>query len=278
MAVLRDRLPAVLTIAGSDSGGGAGIQADLITFAAHGVFGTTAITAITAQNTVGVTRIDPVPVDGLRAQIEAVLDDIPIGAIKLGMLATAAHARCVAEILESIEDRPPIVVDPVMVSTSGARLLDDDAIRVIRNRLLPLAALATPNLAEAAVLASGGDPMDWARVAPCPILITGGDMPGSTVTDILVHRQRMRRWTGLRHALDGDGNVHGTGCTLASAVAARLALGAGLEDAIDGSIHWVRALVAGSVRLGAGARVLVRFPVGDPPPEKQANYAGDEES
>lgn len=247
-----------LTIAGSDSGGGAGIQADLKTFSCHGVFGMSAIAAITAQNTRGVTRVDPVPPEGLRAQLEAVLADLPVDAIKIGMLGSAAHVAVVAEVLAGMDARPPVVLDPVMVSTSGSRLLDADAERILAERLLPLATLATPNLPEAAVLA-GADASErealeaWARTAPCAVLITGGDAAGDEVVDTLVVGGASRTWRGPKL---GPGAVHGTGCTLSSAIAARLALGTPLEQAIDGAITWIRAEVSAAVALGGGPAVL----------------------
>lgn len=249
-----------LTIAGSDSGGGAGIQADLKTFLDHRVFGMSAIAAITSQNTRGVRRIDPVPVDGLAAQIRAVVDDLRVDVVKIGMLGTAEHAAVVADMLAAWPDRPPVVLDPVMVATTGARLLDEAAVAVVRDRLLPLATVATPNLPEAAVL-SGASPHDraalvaWARTAPCAVLLTGGDVEGSTVTDTLVRGDLVRHWTGPRVPI---GQVHGTGCTLASAIAARLARGEALEPAIDGAIAYVRDLVLRAARgtVGHGARVL----------------------
>jgi hydroxymethylpyrimidine/phosphomethylpyrimidine kinase len=241
--------PTALTIAGSDSGGGAGIQADLKTFQALGVFGMSAITAVTAQNTRGVTRVDPIPPEGLRAQIEAVFADLPVGAVKLGMLATAAHAHSVADALEAAPLRPPIVVDPVMIATSGDRLLDEEAVAVIVGRLLPLAALATPNLHEAEALdrAIGGGGF------PCPVLITRGDAAGAEVVDSLILGDHRRDWAGPRHPV---GPVHGTGCTLAAAIAARLAWGDPLEAAIDAAIGFTREQVRRSLAIGGGSRVL----------------------
>jgi hydroxymethylpyrimidine/phosphomethylpyrimidine kinase len=249
-----ERRRTALSIAGSDSGGGAGVQADLATFLDHGVYGMSAITAVTAQNTRSVARIDPVPVDGLRAQIEAVFADLPVDVVKIGMLGTAAHAQCVAGLLAAFT---PIVLDPVMVATSGALLLDPDAVAALRD-LLQLVALATPNVAEAAVLA-GVDPADgealarWAREAPCPVLLTGGDRPGDAITDTLFIGRQRRDFTRPRIPF---ARIHGTGCTLASAIAARLAHAEALERAVEGAIAYVRERIAASVQLGAGARVL----------------------
>jgi len=239
--------PTALTIAGSDSGGGAGIQADLKAFHDHGVFGLTAITAVTAQNLKGVHRIDLVPVEGLVAQLEAVLDDFPVGAIKIGMLGTAAHAAAVADVLERLSPLPPLVVDPVMVATSGDRLLEPDAELVIARRLLPLATISTPNLAEATVLAGGADVTEWALAQPRPILITGGDATGDEVIDLLV---RDGTTTRLRHPRIAHGPFHGSGCTLASAIAARLAKGDDLESAVTSSVRYVRDLIATGRLLG----------------------------
>ncbi|MEZ4322699.1 MAG: bifunctional hydroxymethylpyrimidine kinase/phosphomethylpyrimidine kinase [Myxococcota bacterium] len=269
----RDRVPIALTIAGSDSGGGAGIQADLKTFHDHGVYGTSAITAVTAQNTQGVLRVDPVPVDGLVAQLEAVFDDFSVHAVKIGMLGNAAHARAVVEFLTRRADLPPIVVDPVMVSTSGTRLLAPDAIQVVRDELLPLATLATPNLDEGAVLANV--PLDrdaieaWATQAPCPVLLTGGDEHKPQVVDVLVDGPAIRRWKRARR--EGPG-FHGTGCTLSSAIAARLARGDDLETAIDRALGYVQGLLNAALqwRPGSGQHVLphglVASPLSDRPP------------
>lgn len=254
-------VPIALTIAGSDSGAGAGVQADLKTFVAHGVHGTCAIAAITAQNTQGVTRVDPVPVAGLVAQITAVFEDFRVGAVKIGMLGSAAHAEAVADTLEAMPDRPPIVLDPVIVSSSGTRLLAHDAIAVVRDRLLPLATLATPNLDEAGVLGGVGHQRAaieaWAAGAPCAILLTGGDEGQEEVQDVLINGPLQRRWRWPRHAPDGPG-FHGTGCTLSSAIAARLARGSDLEFATVEGLAFVQRLIQGALAWhpGHGQRVL----------------------
>ncbi len=235
-----------LTIAGSDSGGGAGIQADLKTFAMYGVFGMSAVTAITAQNTRGVLRVDPVPPDGLRAQLDAVFDDIRVDVVKIGMLATAAHASVVARFLQDLgASRPPVVLDPVMVASTGHHLLTPDAVAVIRDEILPLCVLATPNISEAAVLA-GADGDAWFARQLTPVLVTGGDVPaGQLVVDRWWDQGRVRReWVGPRL---GTLSFHGTGCTLASAIAADLALGSPLEEAIDRAVGYVRRLIAASI-------------------------------
>jgi len=240
-----------LTIAGSDSGGGAGIAADLKTLLDHGVFGMVAITAVTAQNSRGVHRVDPVSVDGLIAQLRAVFDDFPVGAVKIGMLGAAAHVEAVASFLAALPERPPIVLDPVMVASTGDRLLQADAERALAEELLPLATVATPNLDEAAVLA--GSPgrnaaRAWAAGAPIPVLLTGGDVVGDTITDELWQGGTARRWT---HPRQGNRAFHGTGCTLSSAIAARLAQGAPLADAVDGAIGYTQALIGTGVHMGS---------------------------
>ena len=234
--------PTALTIAGSDSGGGAGIQADLKAFHDHGVFGMSAITAVTAQNLDGVRRVDLVPVEGLVAQLDAVFEGFPVGAIKIGMLGTAAHAIAVVRyLLERRQPLPPLVVDPVMVATSGARLLEREAEQVIARRLIPMATVSTPNLAEAAVLAAGEDVTAWALRQRRPILITGGDAAGEEVVDLLVRDGAIRR---LAHPRIPGGPFHGSGCTLASAIAARLAKGDDLATAVDSAIAYVRDRIA----------------------------------
>ncbi len=245
------QIPTALSIAGSDCSGGAGIQADLKTFLDHRVFGMAALTAITAQNTLGVTRVDAVPVAGLRAQIEAVFADLPVAAVKIGMLGSAAHVHAVADALAA--HTVPIVLDPVMVSSTGHRLLEPEAEAAIRERLLPLAKLVTPNLPEIAVLAGSEDreeQLRWAAAQPCAVLVTGGDGEGSLVHDVLVQPGLpVRRW---EHAKVGTRPFHGTGCTLSSAIAAHLARGLELEEAVTQGIDYVQTLV----RFGAGVAGL----------------------
>ena len=241
--------PTALTVAGSDSGGGAGLQADLKTFAAHGVFGMTVVTAVTAQSSRGVTRVDPVPVEGMIAQLRAVFADFPVGVVKVGMLGSAGHAAALAEVLEELAERPPVVLDPVLVASTGQRLTDDAAVAVVRDRLLPLSTLATPNRDEAAVLADGRDVEAWALAASCPVLVTGGDVVGDEIVDRWFAGGTLRRtW---RHPRQGTRPFHGTGCTLASAVAARIACGDEPERAIDGAIGWLQQLIAETVRTGS---------------------------
>lgn len=254
---------AALTIAGSDSGGGAGIQADLKTFLDHGVFGTSAIAALTAQNSLGVHRIDAVPVEGLIAQLRAVIDDIALGAIKIGMLGSAAHVEAVARVLARLPRRPPIVVDPVMVASTGHRLLAPEAERCLAEQLIPLATVVTPNLDEAEVLATvQGAPSAtaWASEHAVAVLVTGGDrIEASTgeatgaaeVTDVLYPAgpgAPPRRWS---HPHQGSRPFHGTGCTLSSAIAAQLALGRPLPDAVDGGIRYVQQLITATMQHGS---------------------------
>jgi hydroxymethylpyrimidine/phosphomethylpyrimidine kinase len=240
MAVSGTDWRVALTIAGSDSGGGAGIQADLKTFAAHGVFGMSAITALTAQNSQGVTRVEPVDPAMLSAQLLAVFADYRVDVVKIGMLGNAAGAEVVSRVLRSQARLPPVILDPVMVSSTGHRLLEDDAIQVVQ-KLLPLAALSTPNREEAAVFAGPEPVASWLAGSRASILVTGGDGPEKVEDHWWDHGILRRAWTGPRI---GDRNFHGTGCTLASAIAARIARGDELDDAIDGAIRWVRALVA----------------------------------
>lgn len=252
--------PRVLSIAGSDSGGGAGIQADLKTFAALGCFGMTAITALTGQNTCGVRAIHPVPPDMLRAQIDAVLEDIGADAVKVGMLHSPEIVRTVAQAIDR-HQLQRVVFDPVMVATSGAKLIDDPAIAVLVTELFPRAALITPNLDEAALLV--GRPLtsaqDMAQAAAelvargaRAVLLKGGHLAGDTVMDLLLQASGEPLW--LQAPRIDTANTHGTGCTLSSAIAAHLALGATLAQAVQQARDFVRqALQAGaSVKTGQG--------------------------
>ena len=250
--------PRVLSIAGSDSGGGAGIQADLKTFAALGCFGMTAITALTAQNTCGVRAIHPVPPEMLRAQIDAVLEDIGADAVKVGMLHSPEIVRTVAQAIDR-HQLQRVVFDPVMVATSGAKLIDDPAIAVLVAELFPRAALITPNLDEAALLV--GRPLtsaqDMVQAAAelivrgaRAVLLKGGHLAGDTVIDVLLEASGEPLW--LQAPRIDTANTHGTGCTLSSAIAAHLALGATLTQAVQQAREFVRqALQAGaSVKTG----------------------------
>lgn len=240
----RLRPACALTIAGSDSGGGAGIQADLKTFAAHGVHGLSAITALTAQHTRGVVAVHVPPVDFLRAQIDACFDDFSIGAVKLGMLATAEVIHAVADALEHY--RPSaIVLDPVMVSTSGARLLADDALDALRSRLLPMATLLTPNIPEAELLlgyminnreAAERALSDLRGLGTRAVLLKGGHLDeGADVIDRYDDGSMQAAF--IHDRIDTSG--HGTGCTLSSAIAANLCLGLSLPAACEAAIDYV---------------------------------------
>ena len=234
------RVPAVLSIAGSDSGGGAGIQADLKAFARSGVHGMTAITALTAQNTAGVSAIHPVPHEMIVEQVRAVAADIGVDAVKIGMLGTAEIVRAVREALALLEPRTPIVLDPVMVAESGAVLLDDAARQALVEELLPLATVITPNLPEARVLAESGEaepgPGDadtlvraLHRLGPDVVVITGGHR--DEATDVLFDGEAVHLIAGERYP---DGASHGSGCTHSATLAAHLALGLSpLEAARD---------------------------------------------
>ena len=256
--------PRVLSIAGSDSGGGAGIQADLKTIAALGCYGMTAITALTAQNTLGVRSIHAVPLQILADQIDAVVEDIGVDAVKIGMLHSADTVRCVAAAIER-HHLPRIVLDPVMVATSGAVLIDQEAIAVLVRELFPRAMLITPNLDEAALLV--GRPLHdeaameaaaWQlmQMGARSVLLKGGHLPGDTVSDLLVTGNVPAHW--MRERRIETPNTHGTGCTLSSAIAAYLALGLPLPVAVDQARDYVRwALAAGAaVRTGAGSGPL----------------------
>lgn len=243
--------PSVLTIAGSDSGGGAGIQADLRTFAAHGVHGLCAIAALTAQHTRGVTAVHVPPVDFLRAQIDACFDDFDVRVVKLGMLADASVIGAVVEAI-TLHRPAAVVLDPVMVATSGARLLDPAALDALRSRLLPLATLVTPNIPEAELLldmriedeaAASEAGAALLRLGARAALVKGGHLPvPGAVIDRLHTRSGERTYRHQRLELD----AHGTGCTLASAIAAQLALGDSLDAACRAATSYVhRALVTG---------------------------------
>ena len=251
-----------LTIAGSDSGGGAGIQADLKTFAAHGVHGLSVIAALTAQNTRGVSAVHVPPLDFLKAQIDACFSDFQIGAVKLGMLANAAVIHAVADALEHY--RPAhVVLDPVMIATSGAKLLEDAALDALRNRLLPLASLVTPNLPEAELLCghSLGSVTDMHVAArklrtqlAQAVLLKGGHLLGTRdVVDVFCDASGTREILHPRLALEG----HGTGCTLASAITANLCLGQDMGAACQAASDYVHAALLGSYRPGQGDMVVL---------------------
>jgi hydroxymethylpyrimidine/phosphomethylpyrimidine kinase len=251
-----------LTIAGSDSGGGAGIQADLKSFAAHGVHGASAITALTAQNTVGVRGVFPVPADFVVAQIAAVVEDLDVAAVKTGMLATAETVRAVAA-WAAAGKLPNLVVDPVMVSSSGDRLLETEAERLYAEALLPHALLATPNVREAEVLLgqpikSLADQREAARalgeLGRLAVVVKGGHAVSDTETeavDVVWDGQNLYE---LRTSRVDTANNHGTGCSFASATAARLARGDTLAEAIAGAKSFITKAIAGAANwhLGTG--------------------------
>ena len=258
-------LPRVLTIAGSDSGGGAGIQADLKAFAACGVYGMTAITAITAQNTVAVTAVEPVPPAMILAQIRAVASDIGIDAVKIGMVGGAEAIAAVATALDELDDRIPVVLDPVMVAESGAVLLPVDARRALIELLIPRATVVTPNVGEArALTASDAEvPLDELvrrvfALGPRHAVLTGGHT--DDVTDRFFDGEAVLAIPGERFS---DGAAHGSGCTHASALAANLALGhAPLEAARRAKLVAARAVRDGLRDIGAGAGPVDALGVG----------------
>lgn len=251
-------IPVALTIAGSDSSGGAGIQADLKTFAACGVYGASAITALTAQNTMGVTSIHEVPADFIIAQIDAVFSDLDVKAVKIGMVS---RREVIEAIVAGLDRWSPqhVVVDPVMVATSGDRLLSPDAIDALRTRLIPRASLLTPNLPEAAALLNEAVAVSEVDIESqgrrllamgCPaVLIKGGHGQGPESIDYLIDRDSVIRLAAPRLATS---NTHGTGCSLSSAVAAGLAKGEGLEAAVRHAKAYISAAIAAADRLGVG--------------------------
>jgi hydroxymethylpyrimidine/phosphomethylpyrimidine kinase len=247
--------PAVLSIAGSDSGGGAGIQADLKAFAACGVHGMTAITAITAQNTVGVSRVEPVSPAMIIEQVRAVAEDIGVDAVKIGMLGTSQTIDAVVKALELVGGAP-VVIDPVMVAESGAVLLDPDARRALAERVLPLASVATPNLAEARELTGLGTEASQEELAqgvqalgPDAVIVTGGHTEDGA--DLFFADDEAVRIPGPRHP---DGASHGSGCTHSSALAAGLALGDSPLEAAQRARELAAAAVAAGLRgIGAGS-------------------------
>lgn len=254
-----------LTIAGSDSSGGAGIQADLKTFAALGVYGLSAVTAITAQNSLGIEAWEPVSSDLVTAQIEAVAQDPGVKAVKTGMLPTAAVVEAVAAAIAELE-LPNLVVDPIVVSTSGTRLVDDEAASAIRTELLKLAEVVTPNVPEAEALSgitirSLDDMRTAARrirgLGARAVVVKGGHLPaGGTVTDVVVTQNAEFDLTGPRIATR---HTHGTGCTLSAAIAAGLARGEPLEAALQAARTYVEAALRHAPGLGRGRGPLGHF-------------------
>lgn len=257
-------IPSVLTIAGSDSGGGAGIQADLKTFAALGVYGTSAVTAITAQNTVAVTAVHDIPTDLIAAQIEAVITDIGVDAVKTGMLSSSEIIECVVASLSALSGLARLVVDPVMVAKSGDSLLRAEAVLTLRELLLPLATVVTPNIPEAETLtgmtiATDDDVRKAAQaivgMGAKSVVVKGGHREGPS-TDLYYDGTNFREFTAPRFETV---NTHGTGCTFASAVAAGLAKGLETEDAVGKAKEFVTEAIRNSFPIGQGHGPLNHF-------------------
>jgi len=264
-------MPSAMTIAGSDSGGGAGVQADLKTFAALEVYGTSVLTAITAQNTVAVTAVHEIPTDVIQAQIEAVVSDIGLDAMKTGMLSSSTIIQCVTESLKDAESKYPdvpglkrLVVDPVMVAKSGDSLLREEAVGALRELLLPMAAVVTPNIPEAETLTGltivTDDDIHKAAEAivgmgAASVVVKGGHREGPA-TDLYYNGRDFREFTAPRF---DTVNTHGTGCTFASAVAAGLAKGLQTEEAVGRAKEFVTEAIRSSFPIGQGHGPLNHF-------------------
>jgi hydroxymethylpyrimidine/phosphomethylpyrimidine kinase len=253
-----------LTIAGSDSGAGAGIQADLKTFAAHGVYGTSAITAVTAQNTRGVSMFEAVSADLVAAQIEAVVSDFGADAAKTGMLANAAIVEAVAAAVRDLEI-PLLVVDPVMIAQSGDRLIDEEAVGTLKTELVRQAFLVTPNIPEAEALSgvairSDDDRREAARriaaMGATAVVIKGGHYPSDDITDLLYDRGE---FIEFRHARVAGPHTHGTGCTFSAAVTAQLAMGRSLRDAVPLAQRYVADAIRHAPGFGKGHGPMDHF-------------------
>jgi len=253
-----------LTIAGSDSSGGAGIQADLKTFAAHGVYGVSAITAVTAQNTLGVSAFEALSADLVTAQIEAVVSDIGVHAAKTGMLPNGAIVEAVAAAVADL-DIPLLVVDPVLAAKSGDELADDEAVAAMKAELLRRAFVVTPNIPEAEALSgititSDEDRRTAARriaaLGAAAVIITGGHLPSPDIVDLLYDGHRFVEFRARRVA---GGGTHGTGCTFAAALAARLALGSTLAEAVPLAQQYVAGAIEGAPHLGRGHGPMNHF-------------------
>lgn len=270
-------VPVALTIAGSDSGGGAGIQADLRTFAFHCVHGTSAITCITAQNTLGVTRVDALPAAAVVAQIQAVVDDIGVQAVKTGMLLNCEIITAVAQQIEALGIKN-VVIDPVMVSRTGAQLIDDAAVTTLRNHLIPLARVLTPNRYEAQILSgleiNNLDEMkaaaEWIHqnLQPKAVLVKGGGMTGNLRgVDVWFDGDHLET---LTTTLVDTTNTHGTGCTLAAAIAANLALSQELTTAVRRAKEYVTMALKYALNIGKGQGPVGHFfPLCGNEPEKR---------
>ena len=256
-------VPIVMTIAGSDSGGGAGIQADLKTFAALGVYGTSVITSITAQNTVSVTDLFNMPKSIISSQIDAIMTDIGSDVVKTGMLANTEIIEIVSEKLTEFTF-PIVVVDPVMVATSGDRLISEDAIDILRKMLIPLATVITPNIPEAEVLTerriltlddARNAAKDLVAMGAKSAVVKGGHMEGPS-TDMVYDGKEFRAYTSKRIS---STSTHGTGCTLASAIAAKLAHGYSIRDSVSQAKRYVTASIRNAFPIGSGHGPLNHF-------------------
>ena len=256
--LINPQIPIALTIAGSDSGGGAGIQADLKTFAALGVYGCSAITSLTAQNTLGVQAVLPISAEFVQAQMQSVLSDIHISAIKTGMLATADVIHAVAAVLNQYA-AIPLVLDPVMIATSGDRLLAEDAVHVLIEKLIPLSTLLTPNLLEAAALLNTSVAQTQTQIqrqaeqllalGAKAVLIKGGHAQGAEANDFLLTENASVTFSAIRIATK---NTHGTGCTLSAAIAAGLAKKLSLHDAVAEAKQYLHSAIAQAHTLNVG--------------------------
>lgn len=270
--------PRILIIAGSDSGGGAGIQADIKTVTMLGGHAMTAITAITAQNSLGVDAVHPVPAEIVLAQIDSVVSDIGVDAIKIGMIGSAFTARMVAERLAAMSPRVPLVFDPVMIATSGAALADEATIAAF-GQLMDLATVTTPNLPELVRLTGKEDPVDGALGLVsrhrCAVLVKGGHDEGEAVADALIEEDNLTSWQGTRIETP---HSHGTGCTLASAIAVGLGEGRRLADAVAQARNFVRIALLEAPGLGEGHGPMgqgkVRLDVGGGPRLNQVTVTG----
>jgi hydroxymethylpyrimidine/phosphomethylpyrimidine kinase len=271
-------VPRILVIAGSDSGGGAGIQADIKTITMLGGHAMTAITAVTAQNSLGVDAVHPVPAEVVLAQIDAVLADFGADAIKIGMIGSAFTARMVAERLGRLEQRIPLVFDPVMVATSGAALADEATIAAF-GQLMDMATVVTPNLPELVRLSGKDDPVEGAlrlvSAHRCAVLVKGGHEEGEAVADALIEEDNLTSWQGGRIV---TAHSHGTGCTLASGIAVGLAEGKRLADAVAQARAFVRMALLEAPELGQGHGPMghgqVRLDVGGGPRLNQVTVTG----
>jgi hydroxymethylpyrimidine/phosphomethylpyrimidine kinase len=257
---MTERVPVALTIAGSDSGGGAGIEMDLKVFAALGAFGACAITALTAQNSVGVRGYWETPPSSVAAQIQAVLDDLDVGAAKTGMLSSAEVVRAVVGVLkrrpvgQGLAPAIPLVVDPVVVAKDGSRLLSDDGIAAMRDELIPLATLVTPNVPEVTTEDDARRAAEKLQALGCDwVLVKGGHLPGRAATDYLLGPGRAQALSSPRFP---GGPFHGTGCALSSAITAYLAHGMPVPDAVASGRAFVQRLIQSAQPLGKGSLLL----------------------